>query len=45
MCAICDKINFTINYTYFTTLDIHFIKTHTNIIIFDTFDGIACNET
>ena len=25
---ICDKINFTTNYTHFTTLDIHFIKTH-----------------
>ena len=25
---ICDKINFNTNYTHFTTLDIHFIKTH-----------------
>ena len=25
---ICDKINFTTNYTYFTISDIHFIKTH-----------------
>ena len=36
---ICDKFNFTTNYTYFTTNDKHFIKTHTTIIIFDTFDG------
>ena len=28
---ICDK--------HFTTLDKHFIKTYTNIIIFNTFDG------
>ena len=26
---ICDKVNFTTNYTYFTTPDIHFIKTLT----------------
>ena len=25
---ICDKVNFTTNYTFFTTPDIHFIKTH-----------------
>ena len=25
---ICNKINFTTNYTYFTIPDIHFIKTH-----------------
>jgi hypothetical protein len=43
---ICDKINFITNYIYFTTPDNilskhtqHFIKTHKNIIIFDTFDG------
>ena len=35
---ICDKVNFTTNYIHFTTLDIHFIKTHTNITIFNTFD-------
>jgi hypothetical protein len=41
---ICNKINFTTNYTYFTILDIHskhtqhFIKIYTNIIIFNTFD-------
>jgi hypothetical protein len=26
---ICDKINFTTNYTHFTIPDIYFIKTHT----------------
>ena len=26
---ICDKVNFTTNYTHFTTPDIHFILTHT----------------
>jgi hypothetical protein len=43
---ICDKVNFTTNYIHFTTPDNilskhtqYFIKTHTNIIIFDTFDG------
>ena len=36
---ICNKHNFTINYTYFTIIDTHFIKIHTNIIIFDTFGG------
>jgi hypothetical protein len=36
---ICNKHNFTINYTYFTIIDTHFIKTHINIIIFDTFGG------
>jgi hypothetical protein len=36
---ICYKINFTTNHTHFTIPDIHFIKTHTNITIFDTFDG------
>ena len=36
---ICDKLNFITNYTYFTTIDIYFIKTHINIIIFDTFYG------
>ena len=32
---ICDKINFTTNYTHFP--NIYFIKTHTNITMFDTF--------
>ena len=39
---IYDKVNFTINYTYFIILDNillkytqYFIKTHINIIIFD----------
>jgi hypothetical protein len=43
---ICDKVNFTINYTYFTIPDNilskhtqHFIKIHTDIIIFYTFSG------
>jgi alpha-acetolactate decarboxylase len=43
---ICDKVNFTTNYTHFTTPDRHlskhiqyFIRTHTNITNFDTFDG------
>ena len=35
---ICDKINFTINYIYFTTPDVCSNKTYTNIIIFNTFD-------
>ena len=35
---ICDKLNFTTNYTRFTTTDIHFINTHIKITIFDTFD-------
>ena len=26
---ICDKVNFIINYTYFTIPDIYFIKTYT----------------
>jgi hypothetical protein len=41
---ICDKVNFSTNYTQFITSDIHFITQHTtfykiltNIIIFDTF--------
>ena len=36
---ICDKVNFITNYTYFTTPNIHVIKTHINIIIFNTFNG------
>ena len=36
---ICDKLNFITNYTHFTTTDIHFIKIHPNIVIFDTFSG------
>jgi hypothetical protein len=32
------KLTLLQNYTCFTTSDIHFIKTHINIIIFDTFD-------
>ena len=38
---ICDKINFTTNYTHFTILDIYFIKIHINIIIFNTFGGMV----
>jgi hypothetical protein len=38
---ICDKLNFTINYTYFTTTNTHFIKKHTKITIFDTFNGMV----
>ena len=34
---IYDKLNFIINYTYFTTTDTYFIETHTNIIIIETF--------
>ena len=33
------KLTLLQNYTHFTTLDRHFIKTHTNITIFNTFDG------
>ena len=36
---ICYKVNFITNYTHFTILDRHFIKTDINIIIFDTFEG------
>ena len=36
---ICDKANFITNYTHFTTPNIHFMKTHTNITIFNTFGG------
>jgi hypothetical protein len=36
---ICSKVNFTINCIYFITLDIHLIKTHTNITIFKIFGG------
>jgi hypothetical protein len=35
----CGKLNFITNYTYFTTADIHFIKKHRNLTIFDTSDG------
>jgi hypothetical protein len=35
---IYDKVNFITNYTHFTIPDIHFIKTHINIIIFDIFN-------
>ena len=45
ICNIYDKVNFTINYTYFIISDRHlskhtqhFIRTHTNITNFDTFD-------
>ena len=38
---ICDKVSFSTNYTYFTTTNIHFIKTYINIKIFDTFDRIV----
>jgi hypothetical protein len=34
---ICGKVNFTINYIHFITLDIHLIKIHTNITIFNIF--------
>ncbi len=34
---ICNKLNFTTNYIYFTTTDKEYIKTHINIIIFYTF--------
>ena len=36
---ICDKLNFITNYAHVITTDTHLIKTHTNITIFDTFDG------
>jgi hypothetical protein len=43
---IYDKVDFTTSYTHFITPDNilskhtqHFIKTHTNITIFDTFGG------
>ena len=36
---ICDKLNFTTNYTYFTITNTPFIKAHTKITIFDTFSG------
>jgi hypothetical protein len=35
---ICDKLNFITNYTYFTTTNKYFIKTHINITTFYTFD-------
>ncbi len=35
------KLTLLQNYKYFITPDKHFIKTHTNIIIFDTFDKTA----
>ena len=35
---ICYKVNFTRYYTHFTTPNMHFIKTHTNITIFYIFD-------
>ncbi len=36
---ISDKLNFTTNYTHCIIIDTHFIKTCTNLINFDTFDG------
>ena len=33
------KLTLLQNYTHFIITNKHFIKTHTNIIIFDTFDG------
>jgi hypothetical protein len=41
---ICSKVNFTINYIHFTTLDIHLIKTHTNITIFNIFGGTVLQQ-
>jgi hypothetical protein len=38
---ICNKFNFTTNYTYFTITNTNFIKTHINIIIFDTFNVLS----
>ena len=37
MSDICDKLNFTTNYTYFMTTDI-FVSKNTHIILFDTCD-------
>ena len=49
---ICDKINFTTNYTHFTIPDRHlskhtqyFIKIHINITNFNTFDRQSRNWT
>ena len=42
---ICDKVNFIINYTHFTTPDIHISK-HTQILQFLThLAGRSLNET
>ena len=35
MSNICNKLNFTTNYTYFITTDTYFIKQHTHITFFD----------
>jgi hypothetical protein len=34
---IYNKLNFITNYTYFTTTDTHYIETHINITIIETF--------
>ena len=39
MSDICDKLNFTINYTQYTTTDKTFIRKHINLIMFDTRNG------
>jgi hypothetical protein len=36
-----DKLNFTTNYIYFTASNTNFIKTYTQITIFDTFGGMV----
>jgi hypothetical protein len=41
---ICDKVNFTINYTHFITPD-NILSKHINIIIFYTFDGTVRSGT
>ena len=39
MSDICEKLNFITNHTYVTIDDIHFIKKHIHLIIFDTCNG------
>ena len=41
MSNICDKLNFTTNYTYFITIGTYFIKQHTHITFFDNCNGMV----
>ena len=38
------KLTLLQNYTYFITPNLYFIKTHINIIIFDTFDRTVLRD-
>ena len=42
---IYDKFNFTTNYIHCITTDTYFIKKHTHIIIFDTYNGTVYSGT